>query len=76
MPNDFVDVLNTDSGERGRIRRNLFESEVFNPNGLLVEVDPTQKPYLPEMYKSHWEDETPETPEDADADEAEAEEED
>lgn len=74
MPNDFVNVLNTDSGERGRIRRNLFESEVFNPNGLLVEVDATQKPYLPDMYKSHWED--PETPEDADADEAEAEEED
>ena len=74
MPNEFVNALNTESGERGRIRRNLFESEVFNPNGLLVEVDPTQKPYLPEMYKSHWEE--PETPEDADADEAEAEEED
>lgn len=76
MPNEFVNVLNTDSGERGRIRRNLFESEVFNPNGLLVEVDASQKSYLPEMYKSRREVENPETPEDADADEAEAEEED
>lgn len=74
MANEFVNVLNTESGERGRIRRNLFNSEVFNPNGLLVEVDPTQKPYLPDMYKSHWEEDK--TPEDADADEAEAEEED
>lgn len=74
MSNEFVDVLNTDTGQRGRIRRNLFESEVFNPNGLLVEVDPTQKPYVPELYKSHKGEEK--TPEDVDADEAEAEEED
>lgn len=74
MPNDFVNVLNTDTGERGRIRRNLFESAAFNPNGLLVEVDPTQKPYVPELFKSKREE--AETPEDADADEAEAEEED
>ena len=30
----------------------LFESKVFNPNGLLVEVPNTQKPYLPEMYRA------------------------
>lgn len=75
MPNDFVNVLNNETGERGRIRRNLFESEVFNPDGLLVEVDPTQKPYVPELFKSKR-DEKAETPEDVNADEAEAEEED
>lgn len=75
MSNEFVDVLNTDTGARGRIRRNLFESGVFNPDGLLVEVDPTQKPYVAELYKSKR-GEKQETPEDVDADEAEAEEED
>ena len=74
MSNEFVDVLNTDTGQRGRIRRNLFESPVFNPDGLLVEVDPAQKPYVPELYKSRRGEEKI-TPEDVDADEAEAEEE-
>lgn len=51
MSNEFVDVLNLETGKRGRIRRNLFESPVFNP-GVLEEVDPTQKPYTEGFYKS------------------------
>ncbi len=75
MSNEFVDVLNTETGQRGRIRRNLFNSPVFNPDGLLVEVDSTQKPYVPELYKSKRGEEK-NKPEDAEADEAVAEEED
>lgn len=40
---DRVIVRNTESGEIGEIRRNLFESPVFNPGGLLlVEVEDTR----------------------------------
>lgn len=74
MSNEFVDVLNLETGQRGRIRRNLFESPVFNP-GILEEVKPTQKPYLPEMFKNRRDEELT-TTEDVEADEAEAEEED
>lgn len=35
-------VRNTETGEIGEIRRNLFESSVFNPGGLLVEVEDTR----------------------------------
>lgn len=38
-----VVVRNTESGEIGEIRRNLFESSVFNPGGLLlIEVEDTR----------------------------------
>ena len=49
--NDMVEVLNLETGARGKVRRSILEHEYFNP-GILVEVDPTQKPYEPEMYKS------------------------
>ena len=52
MKHELVHVLNTQTGQVGSIRRRLFESRVFNPNGLLVEVPNTQKPYLPEMYRA------------------------
>lgn len=51
MKNELVNVLNLETGERGLIRRRLFESPVFNP-GVLVEVDADQKPYVSELYKS------------------------
>lgn len=47
--NDMVEVLNQETGQRGRIRRRLFENPVIN-NGILVEVDPTQKPYIAGMF--------------------------
>lgn len=38
-----VVVRNTETGEIGEIRRNLFESSVFNPGGLLlIEVPDTR----------------------------------
>ena len=68
--NDMVEVLNQDTGERGRIRRRLFDNPAIN-NGVLVEVDPSQKPYVADLFKSRLtepavdpatvEDETPET---------------
>lgn len=33
---DKVVVLNTETEEIGEIRRTLFESEIFNPGGLLL----------------------------------------
>lgn len=42
MSKDTVVIRNTETGEIGEIRRSLFESPVFNPNGLLVEVDDTR----------------------------------
>lgn len=56
--NDTVEVLNLETGKRGKIRRSLFEHSYFNP-GILVEVDPTQKPYVPDLYKSKFETEDP-----------------
>ena len=61
MDNDIVEVLNTETGARGRISRRWFENEAIN-NGILVEVDADQKPYVAELYKSHFE------PEEADED--------
>ena len=71
--NDMVEVLNQETGERGRIRRRLFDNPAIN-NGVLVEVDPSQKPYVADLFKSRLtepavdpatveddEDETPET---------------
>lgn len=37
-----VVVLNTETEEVGEIRRSLFENPVFNPNGLLVEIEDTR----------------------------------
>lgn len=38
-----VVVLNTETNEIGEIRRSLFESEAFNPKGLLlIEVEDTR----------------------------------
>ena len=69
----MVEVLNQETGERGRIRRRLFDNPAIN-NGVLVEVDPSQKPYAAELFKSRLtepavdpatveddEDDTPET---------------
>lgn len=42
MSNDTVVVQNTQTGETGEIRRRLFDSAVFNPDGLLVEVADTR----------------------------------
>lgn len=58
MSNEYVEVLNLETGARGRIRRRLFENPAFN-NGILEEVEATQKPYAPELYKSKVEPETP-----------------
>lgn len=38
----MVVVRNTLTGEIGDIRRRLFESSVFNPDGLLEEVEDTR----------------------------------
>lgn len=40
---DRIVVQNTESGEIGEVRRSLFESSVFNPEGLLlIEVEDTR----------------------------------
>ena len=51
MSNEIVEVLNQETGERGQIRRKLFENPRIN-NGILVEVDASQKPYVPELFHS------------------------
>lgn len=48
---ETVEVLNQETGERGRISRRLFNHPYFN-RGVLVEVDRSQKPYVPGMFKS------------------------
>lgn len=42
MKSEMVVVRNTLTGEIGDIRRRLFESAVFNPDGLLIEVEDTR----------------------------------
>lgn len=42
MSIERVVVLNTETNEVGEIRRSLFESDVFNPDGLLVEIEDTR----------------------------------
>lgn len=51
MSNSIVEVLNQETGARGKIRRKWFENPVIN-NGILVEVDASQKPYVPELFHS------------------------
>lgn len=72
MKNELVNVLNLETGERGLIRRRLFESPVFNPD-ILVEVDPEQKPYVSELYKSKVESDLEDTDDSAESDEDEEE---
>jgi hypothetical protein len=62
---EWVEVLNEDTGKRGRISRGHLENPAIVKPGLLTEVDPDQKPYLPEMFKSRVEE-----PETEEADEA------
>lgn len=54
MSNEIVEVLNQETGERGQIRRNLFDNPRIN-NGILIEVDASQKPYVRELFKSRLE---------------------
>lgn len=74
-----VTVFNTETEETGVIRRSLFESEVFNPGGLLLlEIEDTRSgcvdcgvepSYVPEEYdedadEADLEDELPNEEED------------
>lgn len=45
-----VRVFNVETGQLGSISRTLFEHPVFNP-GILIEAEPGQKPYVPELYR-------------------------
>ena len=58
---ELVHVLNLETGETGDIPRKWFEHEIINP-GVLVEVDPEQKPYVQELWKSKVEDTEDEEP--------------
>jgi hypothetical protein len=49
--NDEIPVLNLETGATGSIRRKWFENPAIN-QGILVEVDERQKPYVPDLYKS------------------------
>lgn len=51
---DTVRVRNTKTGAVGVIKRYIFETPAFNPDGLLVEVDDTAKPYVADLYKSKY----------------------
>lgn len=51
---DTVRVRNTKTGAVGVIKRYIFETPAFNPDGLLVEVDDTAKPYVADLYKSKF----------------------
>lgn len=55
MSIEIVEVLNLETGARGRIRRDWFENPVINAN-ILVEVDEDQKPYVDGLYKSRLKD--------------------
>lgn len=62
---ELISVFNLDTGKVGTIRRDWFEHPVINP-GILVEAEPGQKSYAPELYKSRLEqdDETDSTNDD------------
>jgi len=53
---DKITVLNTLTGQVGKIRAKLFNSPVFN-RGNLVEVDPERKPYVADLWKPRTADE-------------------
>lgn len=61
---DTVRVRNTKTGAVGVIKRYIFESPAFNPDGLLVEVDDTAKPYVSDLYKSKFEEPAEDEPSD------------
>lgn len=63
MNNDTVNVLNTLTGQTGKIRRVLFENPRIN-SGILVEVKQDTKPFVKELYSPK----TPEEFEEAHAD--------
>ncbi len=50
MSAERVTVLNTLTGQVGKLRRKLLESPVFN-RGQLVEVEPGKKSYLRATWK-------------------------
>ena len=54
MATETVKVLNTETGKTAVIPRWILNHPKFNT--FLVEVDPAQKPFVPELY-------TPKTPE-------------
>ena len=51
---EFVEVRNKHNGQRGTIRRDWFENPAINA-GILEEVEPDQKPYVRELYRSRME---------------------
>lgn len=63
---DIVEVLNVETGERGQIRRKLFDNTAIN-DGILVEVDASQKAYVRELFRSRLQ-EPAEDPADEDSD--------
>jgi hypothetical protein len=72
---DWVEVLNQETGERGRISRRHLENPAIVKPGLLVEVDKDTKPYLPEMFKDRtFAEPLPAKPDTEEADEAQDEE--
>lgn len=52
MTSKKVEVLNNDTGEVGLVSRVIFESDIFNPGGLLLTEVSGQKPYVPELFVS------------------------
>lgn len=70
MTTNKVEVLNTHTGQVGLVSRVIFESDFFNPDGLLVEVE-NQKPYVPELFTSKFEVPDDESDEDSESNEEE-----
>lgn len=56
---EYIHVFNTKTGKVGTTTRFLYEHPFFNPDGLLVEVEPGTKPYVDGMYTSRYEVPTP-----------------
>lgn len=54
MATEMVRVLNTHNGQTGTVPRAIYEHPAFNK--YLVEVNPSMKEYVPELFK-------PQTPE-------------
>lgn len=63
MSIEIVPVRNVETGEVGTIRRDWLDNEAIVKPGILVEVDPDAKPYVPELYKSKVTAEPEEAPE-------------
>lgn len=61
MTTEMVRVLNTHNGETGVLPRRFFENARYNK--YLVEVDPDQKAYVPELFKSQTPEQFTETQE-------------